>query len=155
MAYITTEQVQEKRKMLKEAFPAKDGWKLSVTKEHYTSINIAIMQYPEGYDFGTKYEQINHYCIDDYTNFGDKEKAVLKKISDIAHIGHWDESDIMTDYFDCAFYINIQIGKWDKQPVQAALKGKKQTTVKKLTDFYMNLVKEGQEVGDVLKLMYS
>jgi hypothetical protein len=26
----------------------------------------------------------------------------------------YDNSDIMTDYFDVAYYNNINIGKWDK-----------------------------------------
>jgi hypothetical protein len=35
MAYISTEKVKEMRNKLKELFPTKKGWKLSVTREHY------------------------------------------------------------------------------------------------------------------------
>ena len=28
--------------------------------------------------------------------------------------GNHDNSDIMTDYFDVGWYINVRVGKWDK-----------------------------------------
>ena len=156
MAYITTDQVKEKRNLIKKAFPAKDGWKFSITREHFSSLQIHIMQYPDNYDFGTEHAQINHFHYDSDDDFGDAEKAVIKKLNDIAHLGHWDDSDIMTDYFNCAFYVNLAIGKWDRMPVSVPAKGKKEVSVHvKLNDYYKNLVKNGTDVADVLKMMYS
>jgi len=113
MAYITTDEVKAKRNAIKKAFPAKQGWKFSVTREHYSSVNIILMQYPDNYDFEQDFNGVNQYSIKD-SDFGDKEKVVLNKMNDIAHDGHWDESDIQSDYFNCAFYVNLAIGKWDK-----------------------------------------
>jgi hypothetical protein len=56
MPYITKEQVKAKRKALKAALPQ---YKLSITTEHYSGIKVALMSGPT--DFGTGYEQLNHY----------------------------------------------------------------------------------------------
>ena len=154
MAYITTEQVKEKRVLLKKAFPAKHGWRFSVTREHMSSINISIMQYPDNYDFNTPHNCVNHFYIKD-SDFGENEKEVLLKINEIAHLGHWDDSDMMTDYFNCAFYVNLSIGKWDKPAVSVHSKVKLPTETDKLNNFYLNLVKTGDDVADVLQMMYS
>lgn len=134
MAYITSEQIKSFRNQIKAAFPASKGWKWSVTKKHHSSVICALMQFPAGYDFAIKregndtsnplYSQLNHYYLDN-SGLGKKEIAVLKKVKEILHSEHWDESDIMTDYFNCAYYVNMHIGKWDKPATQAPAKAKK------------------------------
>jgi len=56
--------------------------------------------------------QVNHYYLDDA--FSGKALEYLQKASAILHAEHWDKSDIQTDYFNCSFYVNIHIGKWNK-----------------------------------------
>lgn len=114
MAYIATNEVKEIRNNLKKKFTAKDGWKFSVVREHYSSVRVAIMQSPKEYGFeGNK--SVNHFYIKDtYTG---KQEEALTEIYKIVSANHWDESDIMSDYFNCSFYITIQIGKWDKDCV--------------------------------------
>ena len=112
MAYITTEEVKVIRQNLKKAFPVKAGWKLSVTREHYSSVRVRVMQAPRVYDM-QGHESVNHMWIKDH--YGDSKKGqALQKMNEIIHAEHWDESDIMTDYFNCAFYVTMGIGKWDK-----------------------------------------
>ena len=138
MAYISTEEVADIRARLKAAFPAKDGWKLSVRKEHSSSVNVRFMAGPhtfKAFDFdpyatdpdvprckaqaeamGAVKEVtdggVNHCYIADHW---DKESAaILQKASDIIHRDHWDKSDIQSDYFHCAFYVSMGIGQWDK-----------------------------------------
>ncbi len=118
MAYITAEQVKEKRQQIRKEFPSKDGFKFSVRKEHSSSLHIDILESP--YDLarvredGTKAESgsINHYYIKDHFE-GHPAFDFLNRINEIAHEGHWDKSDTMTDYFHCAYYINIGYGRWD------------------------------------------
>lgn len=43
-----------------------------------------------------------------------KEIELLKKIFDIVNERNYDNSDVMTDYFDVGFYWEINIGTWDK-----------------------------------------
>ena len=56
---------------------------------------------------------MNHYHFQN-TNFTDYGKKLFQAIHEIILKYHWDESDSMTDYFHCAFYYNLHIGKWDK-----------------------------------------
>ena len=56
---------------------------------------------------------INQYHYKD--QFTPGVQVVIRKIVDALHsAGHYDRSDAMTDYFDCAYYIGIQVGSWDK-----------------------------------------
>ncbi len=38
----------------------------------------------------------------------------LKDVMNVMMNGNWDESDIQTDYFDVGWYVDINIGQWDK-----------------------------------------
>ncbi|AWY09354.1 hypothetical protein vBRpoSV10_232 [Ruegeria phage vB_RpoS-V10] len=138
MAYITTEEVAEMRARLKAAFPLKDGWKFSLTKEHHSSVNFRFMAGPHEFmafdvdqysldpetpkcraqaEAMGKFKavtngSVNHYWIADH--WTPESAAILQKASDIIHLHHWDKSDIQSDYFHCAFYVSMGIGRWDK-----------------------------------------
>jgi hypothetical protein len=56
--------------------------------------------------------QVNHYWLD--TSFSGIALEYLEKVKAIMSVDHWDKSDIQSDYFHCAYYMNIDIGKWDK-----------------------------------------
>jgi len=89
------------------------GVKLSATTSH-NSIHIAVMEAPEYLTIEkSTNESVNHYHFQN-TNFTDYGKKLFQAIHEIILKYHWDESDSMTDYFHCAFYYNLHIGKWDK-----------------------------------------
>jgi hypothetical protein len=56
--------------------------------------------------------QTNPFHLD--KSFSKEALVYLEKAKAILKDEHWDESDIMTDYFNCSFYIDIEIGKWNK-----------------------------------------
>lgn len=57
--------------------------------------------------------QVNTYHID--RGWNGKAKGFLKELVTAMKGDEWyDRSDIMTDYFDTAYYMDINIGKWDK-----------------------------------------
>ena len=56
--------------------------------------------------------QVNHYWLD--TSFSGVALEYLEKVKAIMSVDHWDKSDVQSDYFHCAYYMNIDIGKWDK-----------------------------------------
>ena len=121
MAFITTKEVAEKRKELRNLFPIKAGWKFSVTGGNSSSLSIKLMQYPTEYNF-PEYIDINPFHFDsscEHYGIKDKEKYVLSVMLDIALRGHWDKSDLMTDYFNCAYYYDIGIGQWNRPAVHA------------------------------------
>lgn len=112
MAYISTQKVAEIRSTLKKEFP---NIKFSVVCRNHTSVSVSILKAP--YDFrpdslkDEKYLSVNSHW---FQNHGYKHQQILKRIIDIANEGNYDNSDIMTDYFDVGWYFDLSIGKWDK-----------------------------------------
>jgi hypothetical protein len=60
----------------------------------------------------TGYIQVNHYHLD--SNFSDVTLQYLQEVYSLMNEGHYDKSDIQTDYFECSWYNSIQIGRWNK-----------------------------------------
>lgn len=58
------------------------------------------------------YIQVNQYYLD--SSFSGLALEYLEKVKEIMYADHWDKSDVMTDYFHCAYYVSINIGRWNK-----------------------------------------
>lgn len=56
--------------------------------------------------------QVNPYWFKEH--FTGKSKEFLEKLFVIANKGNHDNSDIQSDYFDVGFYVDVNIGKWNK-----------------------------------------
>ena len=124
------------RQDLKTSLP---DCKFSVVGENYSggrSINVALMEGPvdvfnlnhpdrnPGWD-GKQYCQLNQYQFK--AEYGQVNNGsvltpecweIMKKATEIALKEHWDNSDPMTDYFNCNFYLHLAIGKWNKPYVK-------------------------------------
>jgi len=111
MAYITKEQVKEKRAKLKKLLPSSEGWKLSVRRDSGSCICVNILESPIELRIDTSrdYEVLTVNTIKDRPH-----SALLKEFFDIINEGNYDNSDSMTDYFDVGFYTTIRLGEWDK-----------------------------------------
>ena len=115
MAYVTTQQVKQTREALKLAFP---DFKFMVRKSHAggSSINVSIMSGP--LDFGDIRDgaSVNQYWVE--SHYADYLVPFLKAVIKVIKFGtdrQWyDRSDAMTDYFDTAFYLDVEIGRWGK-----------------------------------------
>ena len=59
-----------------------------------------------------KYMQVNEYWIQDH--FTGIAKDLLLSAKAALSIGNHDRSDIQSDYFDVGWYVNINVGQWDK-----------------------------------------
>lgn len=59
-----------------------------------------------------KYMDVNEYHYDKH--FSGAALSFLTEIIDAMTVGNWDKSDIQTDFFDVGWYIDINIGKWDR-----------------------------------------
>jgi len=139
MAYIDAADVKAIRTELKAAFP---NCKFSVRKLHGAKVVVTLLSgdvdfsnyhravWGESEKFDG-YAQINNYH---YQNDRDEYTAFFSAILDImrtapsrgtgANSGTvwYNNSDIMTDYFDTAYYMNLFIGDWDKPYVFKATK---------------------------------
>lgn len=60
------------------------------------------------------YSQINHYSIESDYELSDYGKEILTKAKDLSDSFNYDDSDSMTDYFNCGHYLHLSIGKYDK-----------------------------------------
>jgi hypothetical protein len=55
---------------------------------------------------------VNPYWYKEH--FSGKAKAFLSELLPIMNKGNHDNSDIQTDYFDVGWYVDVNIGKWNK-----------------------------------------
>jgi hypothetical protein len=109
------------RKWLKETYP---HYKFSVTRRHYDVITITLVSA----DFeafsekakGKVYKQINHFYIEKDEDLTDRASEVLQNIYSQVNSYNFDDSDAMTDYFHCNFYLHINIGD-DMHPYSVVL----------------------------------
>lgn len=49
-----------------------------------------------------------------HEHFSGKAKSFLKEILQAMNSGNHDRSDVQTDYFDVGWYVDVNIGKWNK-----------------------------------------
>jgi len=64
------------------------------------------------------YDQINPYHFKDH--YDGVALDFLKEIMVVMNDGNWDKSDIQSDYFNVGWYVDVNIGKWDKHYVVEA-----------------------------------
>lgn len=70
--------------------------------------------YPEhlqGLKVGTHQQVNTHYIGDHYNGVA---ADLLKDAKEALNTGNHDRSDSMVDHFDVGWYININVGKWNK-----------------------------------------
>jgi len=115
MAYVSNEKKSQIQAALKPIFK-KYGSKATVGRNSYKSTLVVNVSAGD-IDFGTDYQQVNVYWVDDH--YTGKAKDFLNEVLDaIKKAGEWyDESNAQIDYFNTAFYIDINIGRWDKKYV--------------------------------------
>jgi hypothetical protein len=102
-------------------------WKFSVRVQHNLAIALSLMSGPEQVEVHPNgYAQLNQYTFfdsdssvkrDGWNNgchLTKKGWEVMEKATEILGREHWDKSDIQTDYFCCAFYMHVEIGRWDR-----------------------------------------
>ena len=126
MAYMSQERKAEIAPVVK-AICKKYGVKASLAVRHHSTLVLNIKQGP--IDFIGNYVKttgttdtwvtekksidVNTYWYHDH--FSGQAKQFLSEVITAMHVGNHDNSDIMTDYFDVGWYIDVNIGNW-KQP---------------------------------------
>lgn len=74
-----------------------------INQDISTAINYAKLK---------QYIAVNQYYLEN--EFSGLALEYMQKASNIMHAEHWDKSDIQSDYFNCAYYVNIYVGRWNK-----------------------------------------
>lgn len=128
MAWMSQEKKAQIAAELKKVMPR--DWKYSLGVRHHSTIALTISAAPvdlmaiynkrvaESWERrGDKhtpqtYAQVNKFHLD--TQFSGELLETFQRIKVALNIGNHDRSDIQTDYFDVGWYVDIQIGRWDK-----------------------------------------
>jgi hypothetical protein len=55
---------------------------------------------------------VNHYYLEDA--FTGIALEYLEKAKAIMYADHFDHSDVQSDYFHCAYYVDMRVGRWNK-----------------------------------------
>src|SRR5574343_486097 len=123
MAYMNQELKKELAPKIKSILD-KYGLKGSLSVRHHSKLVLTIRQ--GKIDFITNYNEhatMRHYhektdCLDVNTywymeSFSGKALEFLSEVIPAMNIGNHDNSDIMTDYFDVGWYIDVRIGDYD------------------------------------------
>ncbi len=78
--------------------------------------NETLNSRPDGFRFGSFAE--NSFTVNPYWYQEQFSNKVIRKFFDevfrAMNIGNWDRSDSQTDYFDVGWYVNVNVGRWNK-----------------------------------------
>lgn len=72
---------------------------------------VTLANWPTAHPVQT-YMNINKYHLD--SQFEGDCLACLQELLEAMNKFNWDRSDVQTDYFDVGYYVDINIGQWNK-----------------------------------------
>jgi hypothetical protein len=130
MAYMSQEKKKQIAAALKVAMKG-TGIKYTLAVNHYSTLVMNIKSGPVDFianaeavakskprpdHFGPyvrpKSIQVNTYWYRDH--FNGKSREILDKAIPVLNTGNHDNSDAQSDYFDVGWYVNVNIGQWNK-----------------------------------------
>jgi len=115
MAYMNQEKKKNLAPKIKEVLK-KHNMNGSLSVDNYSSLRLTLQS--GSIDFGT--DSINEYWYKDHFADNPEALAFLSEVIPAMNNGNHDNSDIMTDYFDVGWYINVNLGKYGKPYVYNA-----------------------------------
>jgi hypothetical protein len=126
MAYMNQEKKKVIAAKLKEFMPK--SWKYSLAVRNHSTIVMTIKSAPINLvaeyvastgmtsytdNDGNPYASINTYHAEDKFLSADTQNLITK-IIDTLNTDNYDNSDVMTDYFNVGHYTDLDLGKWNK-----------------------------------------
>ena len=118
MAYMSQEKKKQIETNLKPLLK-QYGVKGSLRVRNHSTLMLTIRE--GNIDFFSDYQikgrdsgyiDVNPYHYD--RHFTGLSLEFLTKVIDIMNGGNWDKSDVMTDYFNVGWYVDVNIGMWNK-----------------------------------------
>jgi hypothetical protein len=76
---------------------------------------IGIAKGPNQY--GDPFEPRNYVSVNEYhykDHFDGKALQFITEVLAAMQKGNWNNTDLMTDYFDVGWYVDVKIGEWNK-----------------------------------------
>ena len=116
MAYVSKEDKKELAPEIKKVL-AEYGVKGTIKVNHYSTLVVTLRKIPYGLFTAEEIENgVNVYHIERHFE-GAAKKFLTKLLAAMKGDMWYDKTDLMTDYFDTAWYNDIKIGEWNK-PVE-------------------------------------
>ena len=130
MAYINQDTKKLIHTALKPIF-IKYGLKATLGIDHHSTLVININKgkldfiqnynnlaknstYPVPREQAQTHIDVNHYWYNEHFN-GDCKNALNEIVTTANKVGkNFDHSDIQSDYFDIGFYLDVNVGQWNK-----------------------------------------
>ena len=116
MAFISQKEKKELSVGIKQVLK-KYGMKGTIGVNHHSSLVVNVQSFVLDFTWhfthGDGYIQVNEYHIDNH--YSGVIKNFLNELLKAMKGTKWyNNSDAMVDYFDIAYYTDINIGKWNK-----------------------------------------
>lgn len=111
MAYYNQEMKRAAAPKIKALLKEYD-LKGSLSVRHHMSVVLTITSGPIDFDLDRGYAQVNVYWLREH--YTGKALEFLEKAYEILMQGNHNNSDIQSDYFDVGWYVDINVGRWDK-----------------------------------------
>lgn len=119
MAYVSQELKSKLAPQIK-AICKKYGVKASLAVRNHSTLVLNVKSGKIDFirDYGDSDDarkfgiQVNPYHYK--SHFEGKAKAFLSEVIPAMNDGNWDKSEIQYDYFNVGWYIDVNIGKWNK-----------------------------------------
>ena len=116
MAYISQKEKKELSVGIKQVLK-KYNMKGTIGVNHHSSLVVnvhsGVLDFTGHFTHGDGYIQVNQYHIDNH--YSGVIKNFLNELLKAMKGTKWyNNSDAMVDYFDIAYYTDINIGKWNK-----------------------------------------
>lgn len=111
MAYMN----QEKKAALAPAIKEicrRHGVKASLAVHNHSTLVLNIKS--GVIDFGGDRHQVNPYWFHEHYVDRPAALAFLKEVIPAMNVGNHNRSDIQSDYFDVGWYIDVNVGQWNK-----------------------------------------
>lgn len=117
MAYMNQEKKKAIAAELKKVMP-KD-WKYSLSVSNHSAIKMKIRSAPvilpeNQYNKGYLDLNVYHWENSKLLELNPEIRPIIDAAIRALNHGNWDNSDVMTDYFDKGHYVNLTFGEWDK-----------------------------------------
>ena len=122
MAYMNQEEKAKIAAMLKKIMPK--NWKYSLSVENNSGIRLTISSAPIDliemainnkktmFNEKPKDLQVHDFRLESY--FSGEVLEIFEKIKQALNLNNYNNSDVMTDYYEVGHYVYINLGRWNK-----------------------------------------
>lgn len=113
MAYIGQERKRELAPQIKKICK-QHGVKGTLAVRHHSNLVLNISSGVIDFGDTSTVQQINTYHYKSHLENYKEAVKFLDELLPAMNVGNHDNSDFMTDYFDVGWYVDVNIGRWDK-----------------------------------------